>query len=82
MLGPRGTGKTSWLRARFPRAIYLDFLESEVYTALLASPERLEGMVPTAYRGWVVLDDVQRVPIRVLPVADALSRIATLLSER
>lgn len=62
LFGPRGTGKTSWLRRRFPDAVYLDLLESEVYTALLASPQRLDGMVPPGHRGWVVVDEVQKVP--------------------
>ena len=62
LFGPRGTGKSSWLRDRFPNAVYLDLLESDVYTALLASPQRLDGMVPEEHRGWVVLDEVQKVP--------------------
>jgi predicted AAA+ superfamily ATPase len=62
LFGPRGTGKSSWLRDRFPTAVYLDLLESDVYTPLLASPQRLEGMVPRDHRGWVVLDEVQKVP--------------------
>ena len=62
LFGPRGTGKSSWLRDRLPDAIHLDLLESDLYTPLLASPQRLEGMIPQRYRGWVVLDEVQKVP--------------------
>lgn len=62
LFGPRGTGKSSWLQDRFPDAVYLDLLESDVYTALLASPQRLDTMVPQNHRGWVVLDEVQKVP--------------------
>lgn len=62
LFGPRGTGKSSWLRDRFRNAVYLDLLESDVYTALLASPQRLDGMVPEGHRDWVVLDEVQKVP--------------------
>lgn len=62
LFGPRGTGKSSWLRDRLREAVYLDLLESDVYAALLASPQRLEGMLPAGHRGWVVLDEVQKVP--------------------
>ncbi|MBI4604404.1 MAG: ATP-binding protein [Planctomycetes bacterium] len=62
LFGPRGTGKSVWARERFPGAVYLDLLESEVYTDLLASPQRLEQLVPPEHTGWVVLDEVQKVP--------------------
>ena len=29
LFGPRGTGKTTWLKSQFPKAIYLDLLEAE-----------------------------------------------------
>ncbi|MCI0586972.1 MAG: AAA family ATPase [Planctomycetes bacterium] len=62
LFGPRGTGKTVWVRDRFPGALYLDLLESELYTELLASPGRIDRRIPEGFRGWVVLDEVQRVP--------------------
>jgi predicted AAA+ superfamily ATPase len=31
LFGPRGTGKTSWLKATFPEALYLDLLSSDLY---------------------------------------------------
>jgi len=62
LFGPRGTGKSSWLRQQFSEAVYIDLLESDVYTSLLGSPQRLDGLIPTAHRGWVVLDEVQKVP--------------------
>ena len=30
LLGPRGTGKTTWERSKFPEAVYVDLLESEI----------------------------------------------------
>ena len=35
LFGPRGTGKSSWVRQTFPEAVYLDLLDSEVYLDLL-----------------------------------------------
>ena len=62
LFGPRGTGKTSWVKERFRDALYFDLLESDLYLPLLASPQRLESMIPPSFRNWVVLDEVQKVP--------------------
>ena len=62
LFGPRGTGKTTWLRTQFPDALYFDLLDSEIYNDLLARPHRLAQMIPETWHAWVVLDEVQRVP--------------------
>ena len=30
LFGPRGTGKSTWVRERFPGAVYLDLLDSSL----------------------------------------------------
>ncbi|HEX7835972.1 MAG TPA: DUF4143 domain-containing protein [Kofleriaceae bacterium] len=62
LLGPRGTGKSMWIRGAFPDAVYIDLLESSTYTELLAAPGRLEDKVPPRHRGWVIVDEIQKVP--------------------
>ncbi len=62
LFGPRATGKTTWLRQLFPEAVYIDLLKSDVYTMLLAAPERLARMIPPDCREPVIIDEVQRVP--------------------
>jgi predicted AAA+ superfamily ATPase len=62
LFGPRGVGKTAWLRARFPDAPFFDLLDAETYTRLLASPGRLGDRIPAGYTGWVVIDEIQRLP--------------------
>ena len=62
LFGPRATGKTTWLRQLFPEAVYIDLLKSNVYTMLLAAPERLAQMIPPDCREPVIIDEVQRVP--------------------
>lgn len=62
LFGPRGTGKTTWVRRTFPRAVYIDLLEAELYTQLMANPQRLESLVPSGHRDWVVIDEIQRIP--------------------
>jgi predicted AAA+ superfamily ATPase len=62
LFGPRGTGKTSWVQRSLPDALYLDLLESGVYFELLAAPQRLEARIPPEHHGWIIIDEVQRVP--------------------
>lgn len=62
LFGPRGTGKTTWVRSAFPAAIYLDLLEAELFNDLLANPQRLANFIPKGFRDWVILDEVQRIP--------------------
>lgn len=45
LVGPRGTGKTIWLRQAFPDALMVDVLVPEVHRALSARPERLAELV-------------------------------------
>lgn len=62
LFGPRGTGKTTWLKQAFPDAVYIDLLESELYNRLTASPGSLDRLIPPDCSRWVVIDEVQRVP--------------------
>jgi len=62
LFGPRGSGKSSWLRARFEDAIYIDLLEARIFNELLANPQRLESYVPEGNKKWILLDEVQKVP--------------------
>lgn len=62
MFGPRGTGKTTWIKSAFPGAAYIDLLEAEVFNDLLANPQRLSNFIPEDFTGWVIIDEVQRVP--------------------
>lgn len=62
LFGPRGTGKTTWVKFAFPDALYLDLLEAEIFNDLLANPQRLENYIPKDFRDYVVIDEVQRVP--------------------
>jgi len=63
LMGPRGSGKSTWLRATFPDAHVFDLLSEETYQRLLARPgffaDELRA-VPTDK--WVIVDEVQRLP--------------------
>ena len=63
VFGPRGTGKSTWLRDRLPDSLYLDLLEPALHRSLSARPERLrELLAGSPGKGTVVIDEVQRVP--------------------
>lgn len=62
LFGPRGTGKTTWVKERYPDAIYLDLLEARLYNQLLADPGRLESFITDSLIRPVVIDEVQRIP--------------------
>jgi predicted AAA+ superfamily ATPase len=62
LFGPRGTGKSTWLRARLPGALTFDLLDHRVYSELVADPARLGDRIPKGHRDWVVVDEVQRAP--------------------
>ena len=62
ILGPRGTGKTSWLKANFPKALYFDLLDHRLYTEFLAEPTRLSDRIPSGFKNYVVIDEIQKVP--------------------
>lgn len=62
VFGPRGTGKTTWLKEKLPQALYFDLLDDETYTEFLARPHRLADKIPQDYANWVIIDEVQKVP--------------------
>ncbi len=75
LLGPRGTGKSTWVRDVLPNALTLDLLRPEVYRELSARPERLrERILGSPDRLDVVIDEVQRVPELLNVVHDVAVR--------
>jgi len=62
LFGPRGTGKTWWLKHNFPKALYLDLLGSDLYLELLANPQRLEQLIPLDHDDLIIIDEVQKIP--------------------
>lgn len=63
LLGPRGTGKSTWLRSLFPDAHVVDLLSEETYQSLLANPGLFANQLRVVPAGsWVVIDEIQRLP--------------------
>ena len=63
LFGMRGVGKSTWARAAFPDAVYVDLLDERLYQDLLGDPSLFEqSLGHLGTDGWVVVDEVQRLP--------------------
>lgn len=72
LFGPRGTGKSTWLRATYPDALWIDLLAPETQRQYSARPERLRELVDgNPEKTVVVIDEIQKVPA-LLDVVHAL----------
>jgi uncharacterized protein len=72
LLGPRGTGKSTWLLHVYPKAARIDLLQPEQERLYLAAPERLREIVDSLPDGGaVILDEIQRAP-GLLPVIHSM----------
>ena len=72
LFGPRGTGKTTWLKHRLPEALFVNLLQSEFYNRLTANPGHLRQLVPPGHTGWTIIDEVQRIPALLNEVHDLI----------
>lgn len=72
MFGPRGTGKTTWLKAALPEALWFDLLDFKTFLSLSRDPSLLEKRIEAQPFGtWVVVDEVQKLP----PLLDMVQKI-------
>jgi predicted AAA+ superfamily ATPase len=63
LFGPRGTGKTTWLKQVLPDALWFDLLRTQTLLSLIRQPDSFRQQVEARPRGtWVVVDEVQRLP--------------------
>ena len=63
LFGARGTGKSYWLRKQLKDSILFNLLEPETRIELTTKPSLLEQQIPYNYKGWIVIDEIQRAPI-------------------
>ena len=63
LFGPRGTGKSTWVKNMLRDAVRIDLLDPEVFRAYSARPERLREIVEAQAPGTnIVIDEIQKVP--------------------
>ena len=63
LLGPRGSGKSTWLKAAFPDAHVIDLLSEATYQRLMVNPGSFADELRAVASGkWVIVDEIQRLP--------------------
>lgn len=63
LFGPRGTGKSTWIRSRFDDALIVNLLPADVMLHYERDPALFRAEVLAVPRSrWIVIDEVQRAP--------------------
>ncbi|MFN0062723.1 MAG: ATP-binding protein [Myxococcaceae bacterium] len=63
LLGPRGTGKSTWIAQAYPDAVRYDLLDTREALRLAREPGLLFAELGALRAGtWVIVDEIQKVP--------------------
>ncbi|MFV0339607.1 MAG: ATP-binding protein [Parachlamydiaceae bacterium] len=62
MLGPRGTGKSTWIRNHFQEALWIDLLLPQEMSFYSSRPERLITVVEGSPCKIIIIDEIQKIP--------------------
>lgn len=67
LFGPRQTGKTTWLKASYPKALYINLLSKKVYDDYLRRSNALESDIELYLKranisNIVIIDEIQKIP--------------------
>lgn len=62
LFGPRGSGKTSWLKKEVPHGLFIDLLNQETYFNLVKNPHGLVELIPNNFKDWIIIDEIQKIP--------------------
>jgi len=76
LFGPRGTGKSTYLKMQFPNALTIDLLRPDTFRSFAARPERIIELVHgNPEKNIIIIDEVQKVP-------QLLSAVHALIEEK
>lgn len=76
LFGPRGTGKSTWLKMTYPDAYWINLLDPEIFRFFSAGAERLRFILAEhPDKKTVVVDEIQKVP-------ELLNSIHSLIEEK
>ena len=63
LFGPRGTGKSTWLKKAYPHALWIDLLDPESFRFYSAGAERLKEVLDEhPKKKTIVIDEIQKIP--------------------
>ncbi len=76
LFGPRGTGKSTWLKKHHEHSLWIDLLDAPTFRSFVARPELLIELVEANKdKKYVVIDEIQKVP-------DLLSVVHSLIEKK
>ena len=63
LLGPRGTGKSTWISENVPASLVVYLLETDRFLELTNKPSILRQLAaPLKENDWLVIDEIQKIP--------------------
>ena len=62
LFGPRGTGKSFWIRETLSELLIINLLKTSDFLRLTENPSLLEEMVSLQDQTRIVIDEVQKIP--------------------
>lgn len=63
LFGPRGVGKSTWVRENFSPSAEIDLLQHQTFLQLLNDPGLLEArLAHLKKKSWVFIDEIQKLP--------------------
>jgi predicted AAA+ superfamily ATPase len=78
LLGPRQTGKSTYLTGKFPEALYINLLKNSEYQEFLRDPSRLHNVVnyfiKNSKNRVVIIDEIQKNPALLDDVHDLIEK--------
>lgn len=57
LFGPRGTGKTTWLKRKYPKALWIDLLNPREERTFSMHPEHLQERVEASPLAKIIVID-------------------------
>lgn len=76
LFGPRGTGKSTWLKRKYQQSLWIDLLDPSTFRSYVSRPELLMELVEANRdKKYVVIDEIQKVP-------DLLSVVHSLIEKK
>ena len=75
LLGPRGTGKSTWLESNIKYDLFIDLLNSQQFLKLSQNPSSIIELTSHLKPGsWVVIDEIQKIPLLLSEVHSLYER--------
>jgi len=74
ILGPRGTGKSTYLKNNIKNSLIINLLEPDTLRSFLAKPERLYEVVNSSDKNNIIIDEIQKCPELLNVVHDLIEK--------